>query len=74
MLKAMACLYEVVVCAWDSRISGLGQNVLVVLGVDEHAETQAVLHLPLRHILLGAGLLLLHSQNCLKVDAFDLQR
>lgn len=68
-----ACLYEVVVRTRDGGVSGLGQNVLVVLGVDKHAETQAILHFPLCDILFGTGFLLLHSQNSLEVDPFDLE-
>lgn len=70
---AMACLYEMVVRTWDSGIPGFGQNILVVLGIDKHAEAQAILYFPLCDILLGTGLLFLHSQNRLKVDSLDLE-
>lgn len=31
-------LYEVVICTWDCCVSGLGQNILVVLRVNQHAK------------------------------------
>lgn len=65
-------LYEVGVCPRDGGVPGLGQDVLVILGVDKHAEAQVLLDLPVREVLLGAGLVLFHPQNCLKVDPSDL--
>ena len=61
-----------VVCAWNGGVPGLGQDVPVVLGVDQHAETQVVLHFPLREVLLGIGLFFLYSEDCLKIDPFHL--
>lgn len=66
-------LYEVVVSPWDGGIPGTRQDVLVVLGVDEHAQAQVLLHLPPAEVLLRVGLLLLHPQDRLKIDPFDLQ-
>lgn len=65
-------LDEVAVCPRDRGVPGLGQDVLVVLRVDEHAETQAVLCFPFCEILLRIGLFFLHPQNGLKIDSFDL--
>lgn len=61
------------VSPWDGGISGLGQDVLVALGVDEHAQPQALLHVLPREVLLGTGLFFLHPQDRLKIDPFDLQ-
>lgn len=66
-------LYEVVVGPRDGGVPGPRQDVLVVLRVDEHTQAQVLLHLPPAEVLLRVSLLLLHPQDRLKIDPFDLQ-
>lgn len=51
----------------------LGQDILVVLGVDQHTEPQVILHLPPGHVPLRVLLILLHAENGFHVNTLHLR-
>lgn len=65
------------VCSWHCGVSWFSQNILVVLRVNEHAQTQIILHFLLSRLVLPLPSILfvfLHSQHCLYINTFYLQR
>lgn len=74
-LEGQTDLDEVMVRSRHRGVPWFGQDVLVVLRVNEHAQSQVILHflwpglvLPLPSTLL----VILHSQHCLHIHSFHL--
>ena len=68
-------LDEVVIGTGHGGVSGSGEDVLVVLGVDEHAEAQVLLRwVPVGSILVFQSLISVYPQHCFNIHPLHWMR